>query len=748
MQPEINVSLGQLFRVRFPDRSLPVVARIATIDSDGIEFKSETDNGSHKYSWREFATASGAGDAKRMPSNAWGEVKELGVVDPRALLDANDPGITLREQTKRRKAQDKLLRAKTLRYYLMAYDKDSTIGRGHASVRRFISELYPAAFALGMVWKPSPGSLLRAVDEFGSIGHRPLTAFYEKSGKHDKLKRWDEKVLRLAAVAIDHFWAQRPHGYNDAWYLFKKSVDDLSDELGEEVPYPCEETLRLWIDDAATFERWSTKYSETEALRRFGGRGRLEEALRPLHRVMFDHNLVDAWAVAYGDGDTPHIVEKPWLCVAIDVYSRMVLAAILSFEPPSLNSVMACLRQVVRPKEDLIARYGAHKGATDGWGKPDTVIVDNAWENVGTAFQTTCEAAGINVEWAPVQTPTYKAYVERLFGTLNTQTWHKIEGGVPLTPMERSELGLDPKAKAVHSRASLEDKMWNGIVTLYHVEPHSTIKMAPANKWRRGLKNGGRPIPDDISVLDKVIGGHRECTLSAEGVFLDGERFHDPEITTELLLNLKGGKRNQRKGVTSTRTVKVMVVFNPGDASFVHVVDPTRSDLIRLPNWNSESKGLSWAFLRRLRKFANANNLAFHSDKERAAARVAHAEKLREVVPGESFRDLRKRARDIEPLGTLVAGDRLAEEHFGDDNIPQDTAAYLMEHEPAPKKAARKGGKKASKQAAETRARNRAAKDINAATSSRADEAFEPTVDHDVIEDSESFLDQLESEDK
>lgn len=747
MQPEIDVSLGQLFRVRFPDRNVPVVGRVAAIDTRGVKFISESDNSSHEFSWIEFAQACGSGDAKRMPSNAWGEVKELGVVDPRAMLDANDPSITLREQTKRRKAQDKLLRAKTLRFYLLEYDKDSTVGRGHTSVRRFISRHYPTAFAGGMVWKPSPGSLLRAVDECGVTGNRPLAAFYEKSTKHDKLKRWNDQVLRLAQVAIDHYWAQRTHGYNDAWYLFKNSVDDLVATQGRDISYPCEETLRLWIDDAATFERWSAKYSANEALRRFGGRGRLEEALRPLHRVMFDHNFVDTWAVAY-DGDTAHIVEKPWLCVAIDVYSRMVLAAILSFEPPSLNSVMACLRQVVRPKTELIEQYGPHKGATDGWGKPDTVIVDNAWENVGTAFQTTCEAAGINVEWAPVKTPTYKAYVERLFGTLDTQVWHKLEGGVPLTVTDRSALGIDPKADAVHARTSLEGKMWNGIVTVYHVETHSTLKMAPANKWRRGLQNRGRPIADDVTMLDKVIGGYRACTLSAEGVFVDGERFHDPEITTELLLHLKGAKRHQRKGVLSTRTVKVSVVYDPGDASFVHVVDPSRSDLIRLPNWNPSSNGLSWSYLRRLRAFAQANNLEFHSNEERAAARVAHADKLREVIPGEAFRDTRKRARDIEPLGSLVNGEHLAEEHFGDENIPQTTAIYQMENDPAPKKAARKGGKKATEKSAATQARKRAAKNAKASAEVPPDEVFEPIVDPEVIEDSESFLDGLESEDE
>jgi hypothetical protein len=50
---------------------------------------------------------------------------------------------------------------------------------------------------------------------------------------------------------------------------------------------------------------------------------------------------------------------------------------------PSVYSALLCLRQVVRRKTFLINRFGYHKGATDGWGKPSTVIVDNGWEFVG-----------------------------------------------------------------------------------------------------------------------------------------------------------------------------------------------------------------------------------------------------------------------------------------------------------------------------------------------------------------------------
>src|ERR1019366_2609248 len=133
--------------------------------------------------------------------------------------------------------------------------------------------------------------------------------------------------------------------------------------------------------------------------------------------------------IAHG---TKVLVERPWLTLAIDVYSRMILGAVLTYQSPSVYSAMLCLRQVVRRKSFLIEKYGYYKGATDGWGAPKTVIADNAWEFVGMSFQVCCEAAGINVIWAPVKTPEFKAYAERAFGVINELVWHRLAEGIPL----------------------------------------------------------------------------------------------------------------------------------------------------------------------------------------------------------------------------------------------------------------------------------------------------------------------------
>ncbi|WP_298829463.1 hypothetical protein [uncultured Piscinibacter sp.] len=68
---------------------------------------------------------------------------------------------------------------------------------------------------------------------------------------------------------------------------------------------------------------------------------------RPLERVELDHFLCDVHLVCHRTG-VP--LGRPWLTLAVDHYSGMVVGYHLSFAPPSAASVLACLRHSILPK--------------------------------------------------------------------------------------------------------------------------------------------------------------------------------------------------------------------------------------------------------------------------------------------------------------------------------------------------------------------------------------------------------------
>jgi putative transposase len=522
---------------------------------------------------------------------------------------------------------------------------------------------------------------------------------------------------------VSDFWSPRKPRQIDVISTFYTTFDkeNVARQGRGEAPLvrPKKGALRLWIKEAEDWETYRARHGEKAANRKFRGRGRGIQATRPLQFVMFDHTRVDAWAVILDENGDPILVERPWLTVAIDVFSRMILGAVLTYEPPSLYSVMQCLKQVVRSKQFLMDEFGLHKGATDGWGRPSTIIVDNGWEFVGVSFQVCCEAAGINVKWAPIRTPEYKAYVERAFRTFNEHVWHRLGSGIPFKPHEMAQLGLNPQAEAVHSAEMLADRLWRAIVTLYHVERHSGIGKAPARAWRQGIMRYGRPMVDDVGRLDEFLGKARKCLLTAEGIRIDGHRFHDPETTSRLLDSLlrHAKVRQQGKAKLSSGKVSVLVTADVGDCSFVHVWDSRRRYHERLPNWDRHfSEHCSWRTAALIKDYAEKQNLAFHSDEEKYAARDEYRRSLPASMSELSYRQARRLVRPYESeKPRLIDGDRVelsrtdALQHATD---PVDVSVILpaseREDDRIPGKGPRRGGRKASLKAARARARKEA----------------------------------------
>lgn len=723
MVNDSDVAEGQVYELHLPEHEGAVLAeyREAIVES-GAEpafvFRQRVVNAPIVLEKSVFDQMRSDGTAIRMGKAT--APRRPDDIDPVALLSVDDPNISVRERDRRVLARKRLQEARTLRFYCIEYDKVGNVGYGTVGVRNFISDVYAEAKAAGFDWKPSPGAVLRAVKYCGSPNERHLGHFYDQRGKHDRSERWPEDVLRLAGAVIAWYWAKRSRREIDALALFGRGCRLLAVRrtargrpVTEDDPFerPHDQTLRLWIKASTNYWNFEQKFGPKEAQRRFGGRQRQITATEPLEMVMMDHTLIDVWSTVLDEFGNPVAVGRLWLTYAIDCYSRMILGAVFTYEHPSLNSVVECLRQVVRRKRFLIDEYGEHKGATDGYGKPLNVIVDNGWEFVGTSFQTSCEAANIDVIWAPVKIPMFKAYVERFFGTLNENIWHRLDGGLPLTPRDRSLLDIDPTVDAVHDRQRIQDIFWQYVVTRYHVEVHSGINSAPALKWRKGLAREGRPTIDDPGVLDTIMGVTQDCLLTAEGIMFRGQRFHEPAVTTQLMSELARyiKVRKQRKGVTSTRSIDVVATASAGNADQIFVWHPDKRQAVALPNWDPHYKpGTSWYLLRKIKEYAERENLAFHTPEERDEARAAYLAVVEGAPLRGKFAERKRRAPFLDPTPQLVPGDEVIFTDLGaTEDIPQDLAAFRTPGERVVSHSPRRGGEKATAKAVRTRAQNK-----------------------------------------
>lgn len=685
-----------------------------------------------------------------------------GDIDPSFLLDPDEKNITLKERCRRVAALKRLMEARALRFYCVRFDNEPGASKSAAGLQAFIEEHSAEARKRELTWIPSDSAIRRALRECGIPGQRPLNAFLDRRGKHQPANRWHKDVLRLRGKMIEAYWSMRRLRFKDviaAFYAEFASVDADRRSLHEAaLERPSAATLRNWINAAECYETYEARHGPERARRRYKSHVRGLQAERPLETVIIDHTEVDLWAALYDEHGQLVITERPWLTIAIDVKTRVILAAVLTFEPASLYSVMACLRLIILRKDFLLAEFGELKGATDCWGKPSYIIVDNGWEFVSVSFQVACEAAGIQIIWAPVKTPQFKPYVERAFDTLNEYYFHRLEAGIPYGPQEMTSRSLTPRKYATESLEVHMDRIWRVIVTEYHLNVHYGIGMAPARAWKLGLKNFDRPMIDDARVLYQLIGSSRSALLTTEGIRIEGQRFFDPIETDRLLdaLLRHAKKRSERRGKQPVGKIPVQVTIDPADCSYVHVWDFANKRSVRLQNFASAfSKGLSWRVAQEVKDFATEQNLAFHSEEEQYKARCEFMDSLPETIRRSKFRKAKKLLRPLhQELRQLAPGDAVEiasapPSLTGTDptSIPTSIPAYERSDDRRPAKAPRRGGAKASKKAAEAKRRKsleRAAKTAGSIVNTdKAPPQFVQAKNSVVPQDSSDFLSRL-----
>jgi putative transposase len=248
----------------------------------------------------------------------------------------------------------------------------------------------------------------------------------------------------------------------------------------------------------------------------------------PFAVIQIDHTPLDIILV---DDVYRKPIGKPWITLAIDVFSRMVAGFYVWFDPPGALSAGQCLANAILPKEAWLAKHNI-KGDWPCWGIPGKLHIDNAKEFRGNMLQRACQEYGIDIEWRPVSRPHYGGHIERLLGTF-AQEIHTLPGTTFSNVQERGD--YDSEGKAVFTLTEFEEWLVTFIVNIYHKCKHSGIDMPPMEKYRRGIFGGndtpGRGLPGRIVDEDRLrldLMPYEERTIQDYGVVIDEiHYYHD-----------------------------------------------------------------------------------------------------------------------------------------------------------------------------------------------------------------------------
>ncbi len=286
----------------------------------------------------------------------------------------------------------------------------------------------------------------------------------------------DEKLNSIITSCIDiHFLTKQ-----------KKSAAKVIVQIckacakeGITAPHP--NTIRNRIKGLDSYQKLKAREGNKAARDKYAPiKGHIPGANFPLAITQIDHTLIDMILV---DDVSRQPIGRPWLTLIMDVYSRMVLGFYISFDPPGNLSTGLCLSHAFLRKESWLAKFDI-EAKWPCWGKPRTILADNAREFRGNMLKKACGEYGITLEWRPVKTPHYGGHIESLLGTLNEEI-KALPGATFSNPKMRGTYNSDKEA--VMSLSEFERCFTILCTEIYHQKKHSQIGMSPLAKWEEGI---------------------------------------------------------------------------------------------------------------------------------------------------------------------------------------------------------------------------------------------------------------------
>lgn len=327
---------------------------------------------------------------------------------------------------------------------------------------------------------------------------------------------------------------------------------------------PSEATIRRRINNISSIElrKRGEDNNSTKPIT-----GSSPNAKYPLSIVQIDHTLVDIMIV---DPIDRLPIGRPYLTVAIDVYSRCIAGFILSLEAPSATSVGLCLTHIAMDKDIWLAAHNIDSS----WpihGKPNLIYVDNGSEFKSKALIRGCAQHGIQVEYRPLGKPHYGGIIERIIGTL-MQLIHTLPGTTFSNVAERGSYPSD--IKACLTLAELEQWLTIAITKYYHMRLHQSIHQTPMHRYKHGIelmRNNKQSIlyPQNAKafLIDFLPIYYRQ--LRRDGFMLDHIAYYNNALRPFI-------QERERYG-------KFLIRRDPRDLSRIYVILPEKQGYLEVP---------------------------------------------------------------------------------------------------------------------------------------------------------------------
>lgn len=376
----------------------------------------------------------------------------------------------------------------------------------------------------------------------------------------------------------------------DNYYLTiqKPSIQSVVDKVLAEckrmnIIAPHSNTIRNRIESITEYEKLKKQGSKGIARTKYEPAPNKFEAAYPLQLIEIDHTPCDIILV---DDEHRLPIGRPWITVAIDIYSRMIVGYYLSMNAPSVTSVGMCVSNTILPKDTLLAKFDVNSN-WNVWGFPETIHVDNGADFRAEAVKKAGLAHGINIEFRPVGRANFGGHIERVIGTLMHEI-HNLPGTTFSNIKQRGEYDSDANA----SMTFFEFEKWlvTFITKIYHKRVHNSLSLTPEQQWEEGLFGDENSIgfiqkPSSNSTIILDFLPIYERTIQKNGVNIDGLNYYEHVLRTKIN-QTENGKKKQ-----------FIFKRDPRDIRYVWFYEESTKEYFKIPVANQNMPSMTaWEF--------------------------------------------------------------------------------------------------------------------------------------------------------
>ena len=379
---------------------------------------------------------------------------------------------------------------------------------------------------------------------------------------------------------------------------------EIAKQDREEITIPSDATLRrIWADYKAQYALNISKKNQRGAKTRPQKATKPLAVSRPFEVVEVDSTPVDVFVYNDINGE----IERPWLSIAVDVFSRSIVGWRFTFGSEKSIDVSLLLYDILTPHpwdsswgEQSRWRYGVPErlvlpteslaegkvAAGKPFGKPTTVTLDNGATYASEAVKSVCARLGISLAFARSGRPTDKPHVERTFRTIRESFLQNLPGYTGPSVHDRGSKKM-VEERAFLTLGELEELFAQWVTTVYQNRPHKGLRvpdmpgliLTPNQRFDAGIAvTGFVPVVVDSNTTISLLERHaRKVTYT--GITFRGLSYDSPE------LDPYRARKSPYRELDGKHPVRV----DPRDLSVIYfwqsdILDPMEGEWIAIPS--------------------------------------------------------------------------------------------------------------------------------------------------------------------